>query len=164
MAERFLREEIRTDYAGSYTAYLYADGHVETDPPGRPTSREDSQRERLATAAGDRAQRLLEAQQAELGVAGVTLPTNIRRASRGLASLRVLTGPYHETLAALGQLAPTLRAPEGQAALLRESIDIGGLVVGDRAGERPEYDTLSGSPDVPSPGSVRTPTYPTKLR
>ena len=164
MAERFVRKETRTDYQGSYTAYIYADGHVETDPPGRPKSREDVQRERLAAAAGDRALRLLEAQQAELGVTGVVLPTDVRRANRGLASLRVLTGPYHETLAALGQVSPTLRAPEGQATLLRETIDIGGLVVGDRAGDRPEYDTLAGSSDLPSPGSVRTPAYPTKLR
>lgn len=40
------RTEIRTDELGSYTAYIFDDGHVETDPPGRPLYRVDLQRKR----------------------------------------------------------------------------------------------------------------------
>lgn len=33
-----------TDYLGSYVRYVYDNGHVETDPAGRPVFREDAQR------------------------------------------------------------------------------------------------------------------------
>lgn len=48
-----------TDYVGTYTRYVYDNGHVETDPVGRPIFREDAQRlagqaarDKLAPLAG----------------------------------------------------------------------------------------------------------------
>ena len=39
-----LSKTIETDYLGTYTRYVYDNGHVETDPAGRPIFREDAQR------------------------------------------------------------------------------------------------------------------------
>jgi hypothetical protein len=39
-----LSKTIETDYLGTYTRYVYDNGHVETDPVGRPVFREDAQR------------------------------------------------------------------------------------------------------------------------
>jgi hypothetical protein len=45
------KRETRTDAAGTYVAYTYADGHIETEPPGRPLYPEDIQRQRRRQAA-----------------------------------------------------------------------------------------------------------------
>jgi hypothetical protein len=36
-----IKKITKTDFVGPYTEYVYADGHVETEPVGRPQSRED---------------------------------------------------------------------------------------------------------------------------
>lgn len=44
-----------SDAAGMYIAYTYSDGHVTTDPPNRPVSREDLQRQVRDTIAQQQA-------------------------------------------------------------------------------------------------------------
>lgn len=44
-----------SDAAGTYIAYTYSDGHVTTDPPNRPVSREDLQRQVRDTIAQQQA-------------------------------------------------------------------------------------------------------------
>ncbi len=54
-----ISKTIETDYVGTYTRYVYDNGHIETDPVGRPIFREDAQRlagqaarDKLAPLAG----------------------------------------------------------------------------------------------------------------
>jgi len=144
VAETFVRQENRTDFLGAYTAYVYADGHVETDPPGRPVSKEDVQRQRRAAVAREDARRLLAADRAKQGRGGVPLQV---QAEQGLAvTLRPMTQQYHETLNIAMQLAELYRTPSEVAKTLVETIDLGGPVVGPNAGKRPEFGEDPGLP------------------
>lgn len=53
-----------SDAAGTYIAYTYADGHVTTDPPNRPVSREDLQRQVRDTIAQQKATQSLTGERA----------------------------------------------------------------------------------------------------
>lgn len=53
-----------SDAAGAYIAYTYADGHVTTDPPNRPISREDLQRQVRDTIAQQKATQSLTGERA----------------------------------------------------------------------------------------------------
>lgn len=126
MPERFLREEIRTDYRGAYTAYLYADGHVETDPPGRPISKEDWQRHRLNQATAEKVARMTTAARTAAGARGIPMPSDIKQAERSVPTLRALTQGFHDTLNAASVLAQTARTPMEMRHSLVASFDLGG--------------------------------------
>ena len=99
-----MKSETRTDFVGTYTAYLFADGHVETDPPGRPQSREDAQRERrrqLATA-------------------------DPRRQLQAAAPLDRVLQPFQRTSAALAEIATTVQAVKPARDELLTTVDLGG--------------------------------------
>ncbi|HSW50415.1 MAG TPA: hypothetical protein VLH09_09585 [Bryobacteraceae bacterium] len=154
-----VRTENRTDYAGAYTAYIYSDGHVETDPPGRPQSREDTQRLRLQDASRSKALQLAQAQRARHGLAGSTAPAVVRENAASIVP-RVLLEPFHEALDAMAALAPTARTNPGMMKEVADRYSLGGPIVGDRAGTREE--NVQPAPPV-IPGAVsREPTYATE--
>lgn len=135
MAESPSRTETRTDVQGSYTVYVYSDGHEETDPAGRPVSLEDLQRKRLAEHATTNALSAVES--AVAGAAG-TSDASIRQ-NRPAATLRALTAPFHVGLE-LAQMVPrTMGITRAQREDMLSSFDLGGPVVGDNAGAGVEY-------------------------
>jgi hypothetical protein len=102
-----LREEIRTDAAGTYTAYVYADGHTETNPPGRPKSREDMQRERAAEAAQADAKTAVSTTRAS---ASQSAP--LQRENAAAAGSRLVLSPYRNFQHKLGTLVGTAATPQ----------------------------------------------------
>lgn len=161
MAARFVSKEERTDYLGSYFAYIYADGHVETDPPGRPVTKEDAQRLRLRDASRSRAQRLVEAQRSRYSAYGDT-PADVVRENALSTNVQGMLGAYEETLKTFATLAETTRGNAGQAEQLVENYDLGGKLLGatdrDPAYGRPSQ-ARGDEPDGP-----HTPRYPLKGR
>lgn len=125
MAERYIRKETRTDFVGSYTAYIYADGHVETDPINRPQSREDVQRARRGQAAArSQAQRQLEAERSNEGVPSTSVARDLALAT----SSRSLTEPYHAAIEALTNAADTVASQPQQLSAVVGSFDLGGTL------------------------------------
>lgn len=135
MAESPTSTEVRTDAKGEYTAYLYADGHIETDPPNRPLSREDLQRQRLADFATTNALEAVEA--AKAGRTGSS--SSSVRQSRPAATLRALVPSFMEGMASVQLVPKTMTMTEAQRVELINSYDLGGRVVGPNAGARIEY-------------------------
>lgn len=155
--EQPMSTEVRSDYVGNYTAYLYADGHVETDPPGRPLAKEDVRRQRLREASRQLSQKLLQAQRTRVS-RGSDTPAAIRRENSAAVTSRTLTSYFHETVDALSSTGRMARAPGGQLEQLSKAVSLGGEVVGTRKGERPEY-----SNDVLPIEERREQVWPTEL-
>lgn len=135
MADIPIATETRTDAKGSYTAYIYADGHTETNPPGRPLSKQDLQRQRFADFATTNALEAVESAQA--GRTGGSQAAV--RQSRPVASLRALTPSFHEGLALVQLVPKTMCMSPAQREDLLTNYDLGGRVIGPKAGERVEY-------------------------
>lgn len=157
----YVSKEERTDYLGAYTAYTYADGHVETDPPARPVTKEDAQRLRLREASRTRAQRLVEAQRSRTSSYG-TAPADVVRENSLSTNVQGLLGDYETTLKTIGALASTFRGNIGQTEQLVEKYDLGGKLVGST-----DEDQAYGDPAQdrgPEPEGPHTPRYPTKGR
>jgi hypothetical protein len=117
-----MKTTTKTDYIGTYTEYLYDDGHIETDPPGRPTSKEDVIRQRKAELYKTRTSRTLAAD-----LAG------------GASVLRTTTKTYHETLNVLAEQMTTLSTPPAVRRTIINNVSLGGPLVGPAAGTRQEY-------------------------
>jgi hypothetical protein len=155
--------ETATDVAGTYTAYTYSDGHVETDPPGRPFSKEDLQRQRLAQAAQQQAQQMLSATLAKLGVPSAPASPAVQRQNQGTVSSTVLIGTYHDYLDAAEQIAGTASAPPQSGSPLDQlltSFGLGGPA--QTPASRPEFGLpdantpISGVPDeLQTPATIR---------
>lgn len=122
-----VRKEIRTDYVGEYVAYIYGDGHTETDPPGRPLYQEDIQRQRAQEVARSKAREAMAAARLRSQEANDIAREN---------SLSALTAPQFEqlrqSLSLITRLASSATAsgPERRRAVLRA--DTGGLLVGSQ--------------------------------
>jgi hypothetical protein len=151
-----IKTEPRTDYAGSYIAYIYSDGHTETDPPGRPMSREDVQRQRLQEVSRLKAREMAQAQRSRHGVVSSIAPAVTRETGHSIVP-RVLVQSFHETLDAIAALAPTARTNEGMLAEASGRYALGGELVGDRAGTREEYTQTK--PAVIPGQTIREPQY-----
>lgn len=124
MAERYTSKETRTDFVGPYTAYIYADGHVETAPVNRPQSREDVQRTRRGKVAESQAQRQLEGERANQGVPSLAVERDLALAT----SSRTLVEPYHAAVEAITDAAGTVAATPTLLAALIDSFDLGGTL------------------------------------
>lgn len=136
VAPVLIKTETRNDYEGEYTAYVFSDGHVETSPPDRPRFKEDAQRRLLADrAVADSPGFLKLARGAEAQGARPALQADNRHAS----NTRVMAPAFHDTLAGLAAVTATFETSPAYREAVVGSIDLGGLVVGERAGKRPEY-------------------------
>lgn len=153
---RMIKTEPRTDYVGSYTAYIYSDGHIETDPPGRPQSREDVQRQRLQEVSRLKARAMAQAQRTRHGVVASIAPAVTRETGHSIVP-RVLLEPFHATLDAIAKLAPTARANTGMLDEASSRFSLGGELVGERAGTREEF-TQAAVANIPGQ-TVREPQY-----
>jgi hypothetical protein len=131
-----MKTETRTDFVGPYTAYIYDDGHIETDPPGRPMSQEDAQRDRKRQIALTRARRILEIERAKYGV-GVAAPPEVVRQKAATLAGRLVAEEYHRTMAVFGQLPDTIASPAGLNQMLSDTVDLGGDISPDFMPQRP---------------------------
>jgi len=146
-----IKTEVRNDYLGAYTAYIYSDNHVETDPAGRPKFKEDAQRQLLAQQAISNAPQFLKnARGAESQPERPALQADGRHA----ANTRAMTPAFADSLAGLSAVTATFTASKTYRQAVVGQIDLGGLVVGDRAGTRPEY----GEEPIVDPLEVHQPT------
>ena len=131
-----VKTETRNDYEGDYKAYLYSDGHIETDPPGRPLFKEDAQRRLLGQRAVADAPRFLKT--ARASEAQAERP-HLQADNRHAANARVMAPAFHDSLAGLSAVTSTFTASPLYRAAVVGQVDLGGVVVGDRADQRPEY-------------------------
>jgi hypothetical protein len=131
-----IKTETRNDYIGAYTAYVYSDNHVETDPPARPKFKEDAQRQLLAQQAVANAPKFLKiARAAEAQPDRPALQADGRHA----ANTRVVSPAFADSLAGLSAVTATFASSATYRQSVVSRIDLGGFVQGDRAGIRPEY-------------------------
>ncbi len=161
MSTTLFKKETRTDYAGTYTAYIYSDGHIETDPPHRPTSKEDAQRQRRVDAMKKRAIAILASERAAKGLS--TLPVNVKRENLDTVAGKVLLSNYHDVLHKISEIAPTSTAADGSIQTLRTQVGLGGKVVGKRAGERVPYDLNDVPHTKDKESGVRSPSNNTRI-
>jgi len=163
MAERPYRKEIRVDYIGPYTAYVYADGHVETEPPQRPMSKEDVQRTRRVDVTQNRAIAMLSSERAKLGLVTANTPAAIVRQNADSVTGKILFDQFQALLHGISDVAQTATTFAGYADTLLNTVSLGGRVVGAMAGLRPEYDVPS-TPVVEDESiTPRDPTQPTRI-
>lgn len=149
-----LREEIRTDAAGNYTAYVYADGHTETNPPGRPLSKEDLQRQRLQAASKADARTAVAAARTTTG--SKTTAASRRESAAG-AGPRQLMPQFQAFQAALSTMVVTATTPAFAGGLRDDLLDQ--VHTGTPAGEdelRLEHD-LDRTAEQNTPVVVRLP-------
>ncbi|MFA6132476.1 MAG: hypothetical protein WC869_00515 [Phycisphaerae bacterium] len=131
-----IKTEIRNDYIGQFTAYVYSDNHVETDPPGRPLFKEDAQRQLLGQKAVANAPAFLKiARGAESQPDRPALQADGRHAS----NTRVMAPAFADSIAGLSAVTATFTSSKTYRESLVSQVDLGGVVVGDRAGTRPEF-------------------------
>jgi len=143
MAEQPYRKETRVDYIGPYTAYIYADGHIETEPPQRPMSKEDVQRTRRVSATQKRAVAMLAAERAKIGLTSANTPAAIIRLNADSVTGRIFFDQYQALLHRISVTACSASSFQGYAKTLLNTVSLGGRVVGRMAGYRPEYDVPS---------------------
>jgi len=115
------RTERRVDIVGPYTAYIFPDGHTETDPPGRPLLREDIQRLRRQQRAKVAATRMVASAAIRSGLGRV----QARESSATLDTLDALEN-FRQSSKAASQLALTTAAPVEMVELLVQTVFIGG--------------------------------------
>lgn len=128
MTERPISTETRTDYVGEYRAYIYADGHVETDPPGRPLSKEDVQRKRVLAYARANAANFANKATALKNPTGIPAPAAVDRSVTVNRSM--LLANFQETQQALAQASVTARTPDANIKTLVSTFGVGGPLRG----------------------------------
>ena len=128
MTERPTSQETRTDYVGEYRAYIFADGHVETDPPGRPMSKEDMQRKRVLEYARANAGNFANKVTTLKNPAGTPAPAVVDCTVTTNRSLLLFN--FEETQQALSQAAATARTPDANIKTLVTTFGVGGPISG----------------------------------
>lgn len=115
-----MKRETRTDFVGTFVAYIYDDGHVETDPPGRPISREDAQRQRRLELTN-----LRPGDELAAAKAGRSAPAAVLDQAVAGNALAVTLRPFYATQAAMATLAATGRADPTDVRTLTQTVDLG---------------------------------------
>lgn len=162
MPEKPIKTVKSTDYTGNYLAYIFADGHIETDPPNRPKFKEDAQRDRKIEVSRDRAQAILAAERSKYGLNDGSLPGSVIRENSDTVTGSVVLRPYLEQLRKLSDTAETFTAAAGLIDSLVTTVPIGGKVVGNNMGLSPEYAEDIVPAALESPGQI-LPSYPTEV-
>lgn len=125
-----------SDAAGLYLAYTFSDGHIETDPPNRPVSKEDLQRQIRDKLAQTKAtQSLANDRGRYTKTQAQQLAPNAQQIAR--AEFDVIAGglvvkPLTDAVRNFSQFAPTATAHEGQVDQLISSVPLGGPLEGGK--------------------------------
>jgi len=140
-----ISREYLTDYVGSYVIFTYDDGHQETQPPNRPQSREDVQRQiRIAQASSNATQALAAERSRFTKTAAQAAAPNAQALGRAdfdtLAGLTI-TNPYAQGVNAVSEVAKTASASDATVSTLISSLSLGSPVVGENAGAEYTADT-----------------------
>jgi hypothetical protein len=159
--------ETREDYVGQYTAYIYPDGHVESDPPERPKTQEDVQRDRRVAATRQRALLMLAADRARLGLDAST-PKALIQSNVAVTPGKALFANYHRLLHLISTVSGTATSFPGETSSLLTTVGLGGFLVGPRAGKTMEYEApmIKKADDESEykPLEYRDPSFPVGLR
>jgi hypothetical protein len=122
-----LRTETRTDYLGNYVAYVYSDGHVESDPVDRPVYKEDYLRKRTIELSKKNSREALAA--ARLARTGGN--NNLNREQTAFVATAGILDEFRRTQSVLGLLVDAVVADRLTKESLINEVDTGGDVVGD---------------------------------
>jgi|GEM_PF-4412942 len=137
---KIVKTEFRTDAAGTYQAFIYDDGHTETDPIGRPKSKEDLQRELRDAEALKRAKSTLANEHTRFTRTSSQLlaPTaqQIARAEFDVIAGGLLTREFNDAIRTFTEFASTSTATQDQTTLLASTVSLGGEMAN---GEGTEY-------------------------
>lgn len=159
--------ETREDFVGTYTAYIYPDGHVESSPSDRPKTQEDVQRDRRVEATRQRALLMLSADRARMGLDAST-PKALVHANMAITPGKALFANYHRLLHLISTVSGTATSFPGEISSLLTTVGLGGYVIGPRAGKGVEYDSpmikISDDESEDKALEYREPTYPVGLR
>lgn len=122
-----------SDAAGTYTAYTYADGHITTDPPNRPVSKEDLQRQVRDKLAQDQATRSLANDRARFTkTQAQQLAPNaqqIARAEFDVINGGLVTAGISKAIRTFTKFAATATAPDAYTDQVVASVALGGELV-----------------------------------
>jgi hypothetical protein len=140
MSATIIKTEFRTDVAGTYLAHVFSDGHTETDPPNRPLSKEDLQRQIRDAAALDKSKAMLANEHTRYtrSPAQKAAPNaqQIARDEFNTIAGGSLIKSFNDAINASVQFAVTASAPAGQVEGLIATVPLGGeLPPGDGAVE-----------------------------
>lgn len=148
-SSKIVKREYKTDYVGSFVVFTYDDGHKETQPPNRPMSREDVQRKVRQDEAAIYATKALAIERSRYTKSPDQLNSDVasaiaRQEFDGLSG-RTVSEEFSQGVEAVSRVARTSTAGAAVASTVVATLSLGSPVVGDNAGQRPEYtaDTLA---------------------
>jgi len=122
-----------SDIAGVYTVYTYSDGHTSTNPPNRPFSKEDLQRQIRDQLAQVLATQSLANEQARYTSLAVQNDApnvqEIARAEFDVINGNLILQPFPDAIANFSQFADTATSLPGPVSQLVSSISLGGYLV-----------------------------------
>jgi hypothetical protein len=155
---QLVQTQTRQDYVGTYTAYIYADGHVETDPAGRPQSQEDVQRARLLQLAQQNASTALSATKAAQGINANT-PAAIVQQNLAVAPGLIAFPNFESVLHSIETVAASATCFSAEVNSLLYNVPLGGNVENSEV----EFGTPVVPVVAPLPGQWFTPVLPTGI-
>jgi hypothetical protein len=124
-----LRTETRTDYLGDYVAYIYSDGHVESDPVDRPVYKEDYLRKRTIELSKKNSREALAAAR----LARTSANNNLNREQTAFVATAGILDEFRRTQSVLGLLVDAAVADRLTKEALTDEVDTGGDLIGDRS-------------------------------
>jgi hypothetical protein len=161
-----------SDIAGIYTVYTYSDGHTDTNPPYRPFSKEDLQRQIRDQLAQTLATQSLANEQArytsQAVQQGAPNAQSIARAEFDVINGNLVLQPFPDAIANFSQFAPTATALPGPIQQLVSSVSLGGYLVGGDANTveyvPPEVLATSSQNQIQANPNYAAPSYPLQLQ
>lgn len=124
-----LRTEKRYDYLGEYVAYVYSDGHVESDPVDRPVYKEDYLRKRTIELSRKNSKEALAAAR----TARISSNNNLNREQTAFVATAGILDEFRRTQSILGLLVDAAVADPLTKESLIDTADTGGDLIGDDA-------------------------------
>ncbi len=119
-----------SDAAGTYIAYTYSDGHIATDPPNRPVSKEDLQRQVRDTLAQQKATQALTNDRARFTKSQAQLlapnAQQIAREEFDVINGGLVTAGFSDAIRNFTQFAPTAAATPDQTDQVVQNVSLGG--------------------------------------
>lgn len=125
---------VRTDAAGYYIEYTHDDGHIETQPPGRPQTKEDIQRKQRQQLSLTKALKTAQADRTHADFI-VNDPTSSNSRARAVFNQVVsaeATAEFSRSVDAVGVIAQTASVrPEHSIDVIKD-VTLGGAAANER--------------------------------
>jgi hypothetical protein len=160
-----------TDVAGVYTVYTYSDGHTDTNPPNRPYSKEDLQRQIRDQLAQVLATQSLANEQARYTSLAVqqNAPNvqEIARAEFDVINGNLVLQPFPDAIANFSEFASTATALPGPIQQLVSTLSLGGYLNNDNDNNieyvPPEVFATAAQSQSHVNQNYATPSYPVQM-